>query len=321
MRNISVYLNENASNGDKNWQQLINNALFRSKIDYPISFTKEDVFSNLDQDIENNVDAILSVGGDGTVHTIIQKLAGTEIGLLVIPGGTANDFSKAMGPESNIKKIAQTIRLNSRKKIDLIEINGTFMATNGGVGIASDVAEEINALRKKYPQFKKIMQFSGKNIYSFFLAKKLLSKEIISHKLKFSSKNFNEIFYSPLILINNQPILGGSFEVAPNTNHADGKFNVTIFKHENRLELINCIIKILNGNYPHNYKNLISFETDTAQIDLLDSKEPIFFFGDGETFEKSTSWNIKCRHSFLNVFSPKDQKETKNLNAQIQSLA
>lgn len=320
MQNISVYLNQNASNGDKNWQKLINDALFRSKIDYPVSSTKEDVFSNLNKDIKNNVDAILSVGGDGTVHTIIQKLAGTDVGLLVIPGGTANDFSRIMGSELNIKKIAQTIRLNIRKKIDLININGTFMATNGGLGLAADVAEEIDNLRKEHPQFKRVMKLAGKNIYSFFLAKRLLSKEIVSHKLKISSKDFNEIFYSPLVLINNQPILGGSFEVAPQTSHIDGKFNVTIFKHKNRLELINCIVKIMNGEYPCNDQNLISFETDAAQIDLLDSREPISFFGDGEIFKKSTSWDIKCYHSFLNVFSPKDQIETGNFNGQIIGL-
>lgn len=320
MQNISVYLNHAASNGSHDWQGMINNALFRSTIDYPESKTIEELHSNLERDVANKVDAVLSVGGDGTVHSIIQKLAGTDIGLLVVPGGTANDFARVMGSSSNIKKIAQTIRLDTRKKIDLIQINGTFMATNGGLGFAADVAKEINELRKAYPQFNKFMKFSGKNIYSLFLAKKMLNKEISNYKFKIESDVFNETLYSSLILINNQPVLGGSFEVAPQTNHQDGTFNVTILKHENRLELINCLLKILGGNYPKDDKNLISFETSEAKIELLDSNHDLSFFGDGEIFKGDKTWKIKCCPAFLNVFSPKDQTDIANFSGQIVSL-
>jgi diacylglycerol kinase (ATP) len=320
MQNISVYLNQKASNASHDWQGMINNALFRSQIEYPVTNTIKELHENLDRDLENKVDAILSVGGDGTVHSIIQKLAGTDVGLLVVPGGTANDFAHVVGSSSNIKKITQTIRENTRRKIDLININGTFMATNGGLGFAAEVANEINELRKTYPNFKKIMQFSGKNIYSLFIAKKMLKREITSYKFKIASKEFNDIVMAPLILINNQPMLAGSFEVAPNTNNQDGTFNIMILKHENRLELINCLLNILNGNFPHDDKNLVTFETEEAKIDLLDGAEHLSFFGDGEVFNYSKSWEIKCVPGALTVFSPKDQIDYANFCGQMVSL-
>jgi diacylglycerol kinase family enzyme len=320
MQNISVYLNHRASNGGHDWQGQINQALFRSQISYPETQTLEELHSHLDRDVKNNVDAILSVGGDGTVHSIIQKLAGTDIGLLVVPGGTANDFARVMGSSNNIKKITQTIRNNVRKKIDLININGTFMVTNGGLGIAAEVASEINDIRKEYPQFKNLMKFSGKNIYSLFITKKLLNNEITAHKFKIESEEFNEVLCSPLLLINNQPTLAGSFEVAPGTNHQDGKFNVLIFKHENRLELISCILNIMKGQFPKNDKNLISLETEHVKISLLDNNNGLNFFGDGEVFSKSTHWDIKCYPQFLNVFSPKDQSHSNDFSGQMVSL-
>lgn len=320
MQNISVYLNHRASNGGHDWQGQINQALFRSQITYPETQTLEELHTHLDNDVKNNVDAILSVGGDGTVHSIIQKLAGTDIGLLVVPGGTANDFARVMGSNNNIKKITQTIRNNVRKKIDLININGTFMVTNGGLGIAAEVASEINDIRKEYPQFKNLMKFSGKNIYSLFITKKLLNNEITAHKFKIESEEFNDVLCSPLFLINNQPTLAGSFEVAPGTNHQDGKFNVLIFKHENRLELISCILNIMKGQFPKNDKNLISFETDHVKISLLDNNNGLNFFGDGEVFSKTTHWDIKCYPQFLNVFSPKDQTNSNDFSGQMVSL-
>ncbi|MBY0414107.1 MAG: NAD(+)/NADH kinase [Bdellovibrionales bacterium] len=320
MQNISVYLNKKASNGSQDWRGQINNALFRSNIEYPFSETLTELHENLDRDVKNNVDAILSVGGDGTVHSIIQKLAGTDIGLLVVPGGTANDFAKMMGSSSNIKKIVQTIRSDTRKKIDLININGTFMATNGGLGFAADVAREINEIRTVYPQFKQFMKFSGKNVYSIFVAKKLLNKEINNYTFKIKSDEFSDVVDSPLILINNQPVLGGSFEVAPNTNHSDGMFNVTILTHENRLELIHCLVKIMRGQYPKDDKNIISFETKEVDIELLSGAESLPFFGDGEIFNSTKSWNIKCLPQSLCVFSPKDQIDLANFSGQIVSL-
>jgi diacylglycerol kinase (ATP) len=320
MQHISVYLNPQASNGSESWQGKINNVLFRSHISYPVSSNMEELYENLERDVKNNVDAILSVGGDGTVHSIIQKLAGTNVGLLVVPGGTANDFAQVMGTSSNIKKIAQTLRLDARKKIDLININGTFMATNGGIGFAAEVAEEINEMRKAFPKFKKFMKFSGKNVYSLFAAKKMLNKEIASYTFRVESKEFSDVLETPLIMINNQPMLGGSFEVAPHTKNHDGTFNVTILTHQNRLELILCLLKVLRGEYPSDDKNFISFETKEINLELLDGAEKLAFFGDGEILNSDNKWHIKCYPEFLNVFSPKDQVDMENFSGQIVSL-
>lgn len=320
MQNISVYLNQRASNGNNDWQGKISNALFRSHVEFMSPSTLDELYEKLDQDVEKNVDAVLSVGGDGTVNTIIQRLAGTEVGLLVVPGGTANDFARVLGSSTNIKKVTQTIRQNVKKKIDLISINGTYMATNGGLGFAAEVASEINELRKMFPQFKSFMKLSGKSIYSLFLAKKLLQREIKSYKLRITSNEFSETLLSPLILINNQPALGGDFIVAPRTGHQDGLVNVTIFKHQNRLELVSCILKILRGDFPHDDKNLISFETESAKVELLDDQEGLSFFGDGEIFKKAKSWDIKCHPSFLSVYSPKDQKDMVNFCTQVSLM-
>lgn len=319
MQNISVYFNNRASNSDQDWKGAINNALFRSQIDFKSPKDLTELYLDLENDVVNNVDAVMSVGGDGTVNNIIQRLAGTEVGLVVVPGGTANDLAASLGSSQNIKKISQTIRQNVRKKIDLISVNGRFMATNGGLGFASEIAYEINQLRSDYPNFKNFMKFSGKNIYSIFLAKKLLLKNLESYRFKITIDGKEEIVESSLILINNQPILGGNFQVAPQTIHNDGKFNLTIFKHNNRLELISCLVKIFNNEFPSDDKNLKVLEIDQAKIELLDAKD-LSFFGDGEVFERSMVWDIKLYPNFLTVFSPKDQEDLTNICTKVSLM-
>ena len=299
-----------ASNGSKDWKGQINNVFAQNNIIFQAPSSLDELNQKLDVDVANKVDAVLAVGGDGTVNTIIQRLAGTDIGLFAVPGGTANDFARVMGYNADIGIIAQVLQQNVKKKIDLICINGQYMVTNGGLGLASEVATEINDLRANYPFFKKIMQLSGKSVYALFLAKKLLNWKIKTYKFKISSKEFSDTLVTPLLLVNNQPCVGGNFKVAPDTHHMDGKMNITIFKPQNRFQLIFCILKIFNGNYPYNDKNLVSFETEAAQIDL--SGDNITFFGDGEIFTQSKSWDIKCHANFLSVFSAKSRNNLVN---------
>lgn len=301
MQNISVYFNQHASQSSPHWQDKINHALFRSILDYKSPDSLEALESELENDVNNAVDAVLSIGGDGTAHNIIQKLAGTDISLLLVPNGTANDLANGLGASTNIKAITKTIRNNNVKKVDLISINGKYMATNGGLGFASEVAQKINELRVTHQSFKSFMKLSGKSIYSMFLAKKFLSETIKSHIFKIESLEYSDTLTTPLILINNQPILANTFEVAPLTRHNDGTFNVTIFKHSKRIELVQCLIKILLGTVPTEDPNLVTFETKEVKINLLDDNK-LSFFGDGEVFQETNSWEIKMHPEYLSVF-------------------
>ena len=56
--------------------------------------------------------------------------------------------------------------------------NDWILSIDADERVTTELAKEINDLRKEVPQFKNFMKLSGKNIYSLFLAKRLLSKEI-----------------------------------------------------------------------------------------------------------------------------------------------
>ena len=75
MSKISVYMNQNASHCSfEYWQERIHRSLFRSEVVYRTPKTLIELNQLLRFDIANNVDTIVSVGGDGTVNTLIQEL-------------------------------------------------------------------------------------------------------------------------------------------------------------------------------------------------------------------------------------------------------
>ena len=97
MQKITIYLNKQASNTSySHWKKRITRQLFRSELIFRTPSSIEELNKNLQEDIQNKVDAIISVGGDGTSNILIQNMANTDIGLLVIPAGTANDLASEL---------------------------------------------------------------------------------------------------------------------------------------------------------------------------------------------------------------------------------
>jgi len=282
MQEISIYLNARASHAGSNfWEKEIRKRLFRSSLTFRRPVDLHELENNLLQDVERGIDTIISVGGDGTANTLIQKLADQNIGLLVVPGGTANDLACELGTINRIEEVISWVRARETKKIDLIKVDDKLMATNGGIGLGGSVATRINNIRKRIPLFKKLMKLTGKNIYSFFAASELLDPNLPYYKLEVSCEQFEGEIYGPGLLINNQPKLAGNFNVAPATCNSDGKFNVMLFTHSHRGKLIQCLWRMGQGKCVKADRDIVNFETDKITIKNVNTKE-ISFFGDGE---------------------------------------
>lgn len=300
---ISVYLNSRASSVEKVlWKKEIENQLFRSELLFRSPETLERLDEMLEEDLENKVNTIISIGGDGTVHTLIQKLAGKDVSLLVLPAGTANDLAVELGQMTHIRQCVWCIRLNKTKKMDLIKINDRYMATNGGLGIAGEVAFNINRLRKKFPFFKKIMKTVGKSIYAMGLGKEWIFSKVPPMELLIKCDKFAGMVRTHLLMINNQPSIAGRFNIAPKTENDDGFFNVTIFKHQERLRLLKAIMSFSMGKFPHDDPDLITFETKKIRIENVNEHQELHFFGDGEVFRSNNVFDIEIQEKALSVY-------------------
>lgn len=304
MSRISIYSNKRASNSHDSFIRELKNHLFRheTKINQPKSV--DELRALLEKDLEEKVEYIFAIGGDGTVNTILQKIANTSINLLIIPAGTANDLAKEVGMDRTIKKIMKVFQHRTSSEIDLIKVNDRFMATNGGIGCAADVALKINLYRENYIGFLNIMKNVGANIYPLVFTKEMAFAKMKRYHLKLESPDLplpNPIIKAPIVLVNNQSVLGGKFKIAPETKNNDGKFNVTILKHKTKAALLNCSFNLLTGRYPHKDKDLVSFETNKIKISNMDN-DPLSFLGDGEILCEERVFEIQACPQALKVF-------------------
>lgn len=129
----------------------------------------EEIVSGLTRD---DFDAIVAVGGDGTVAEIINGMLGPveldEDGkvapgdrpqpeqlpaLAIIPTGSANVFVRALGfPASPVEAthvLARLLERNQRRKICLGTWNERWFAVNAGFGLDADVLARVDRAREK----------------------------------------------------------------------------------------------------------------------------------------------------------------------------
>lgn len=307
---ISVYLNPKASGANHSFSMdELKKYFFRHELRINMPGSLEEMIALVKKDRENKVDCIFSIGGDGTCHTIAQHLIGGETKLMVLAGGTANDFAGEIGTNGALKKLAHIFHAQSTKKVDMINVNGKYLMSNGGIGIAQEVAAIVNRYRKESELFQKFMKKTGKHAYSAVFAKHLLLSKFNLNKVFVDSPDMpllNKQVESPLILINNQPKLGGTFHVAPDTKNTDGKFNVTIFTHDNRLDFIRTAMVYMTGGHAEDDKRIIRFETDKVKLMSL-AESPLTFFGDGETWNPAMELEISVIPKAIEVFSPVEE--------------
>ncbi len=77
---------------------------------------------------EQGCDAVIACGGDGTVHEVAQALVGTEVGLGVLPLGTANALAADLGLIASPPEVARRLLTAARQRIPVGRISYTDRA-------------------------------------------------------------------------------------------------------------------------------------------------------------------------------------------------
>jgi diacylglycerol kinase family enzyme len=304
MSKICIYSNSHAATAEgMNWSPELSTIFYRQELIFRKTETLDELAEKLKEDISSGCTFFISIGGDGTVNAMIQHLAGYDVKLLCLPGGTANDLSSELRIPHASSQILRMVQAKSYKKIDLIKINEKYMATNGGIGLPVKLIEEINHLRMKSSFFKLIMSKTKAHIYALFLIKNLVLSKLAYNRLHIQCDDLpisENQFNTPLILINNQRFLGGKFNVGEDTRNDDGTFNVKIFTHENFFSFIRDLL-LMRLNRFKGSKNVLNFETKKLNLSSLNG-EQITFFGDGELLMRDSKIQIQICPNLLSVY-------------------
>ncbi len=93
-------------------------------------------------------DAVIAAGGDGTVNEVVNGIAGTETALAVIPGGTANIWTREVGSPRHPGSVAAMLERGECRRIDLGVANGRYFLLMASFGLDSAVAASVSGFAK-----------------------------------------------------------------------------------------------------------------------------------------------------------------------------
>jgi diacylglycerol kinase (ATP) len=178
-------------------------------------------------------DAVIAAGGDGTVYGIVNGLARhkrLDIPLGLIPTGSGNDLSKAIGVPRNARAALARLTTSGQKKIDLGLVNGHYYANSLAIGFDARVAHLANEIKEETRK-------TGLSLYMTALFRIVLH-DYYCHEIKIRVDGGSwETRKVVLAAVNNGPIYGGGFKITPGADNMDGLLEVCVIDAMPRWEL------------------------------------------------------------------------------------
>lgn len=277
-----LIINPTSGNGKskKNWKR-ISDELKNQNISFSFAFTE---YSNHEEilvkdAIKNGFTKIISVGGDGTLHHVVngimkQNLVETNsIQLAVIPIGTGNDWIKTYNISAKIEKSILIIKKGKSVLQDIGKLTSknntiTYFNNVGGIGYDGYVVSKL----------KKLKRFGGIAYLLSGLAGLLLYKPV-DFIIEINGKKFQEKCL--MVIFGICKFSGGGMQFTKDINPSDGLFDITIAKNLTLFDMILNLPKLYNGKIV-NHKKITTYKTDVIKVTPKLTSEKPFIQTDGE---------------------------------------
>lgn len=235
-KNFLLIFNDEAGKGSSfSKKDAITKYLKKHNCDFKI--IKADELS--DQAHLEMYDAVVAVGGDGTVLKTIPFLANKNIKLGIIPCGTANLFAASLCIPENINKALDILIHGSTTNVDIGKAGNEYFALRIGIGYDADV---VNGTKRFWKQkFGYLAYFIQGIINSLHLSNK-------SYKITIDDKTI-QVNANSIIIANAGNMFKNLFTIAPSGSLNDGKLDIFIPLAKNLWDFLLILFEILTGKH------------------------------------------------------------------------
>ena len=187
----------------------------------------------------NGAEKIVIVGGDGTLHEVINGLKKKEAIIGVIPTGTGNDFCRSIGIPADPRSAISTLSEGRIRKLDLGCVNDSFFINVAGVGFDAQVAQEINT---------GIRWLTGSPAYLAAVLKLIVTYRNIP--LRVILDNHTEIHLKSFPLaVGNAQFYGGGMRIVPYAVPDDGFFHICAAGDVRKRDVLITLPKVFSGKH------------------------------------------------------------------------
>ncbi|MGZ8889444.1 MAG: diacylglycerol/lipid kinase family protein, partial [Halobacteriota archaeon] len=176
----------------------------------------------------------VGAGGDGTIGAIGKQLIGTDVTLGLLPLGSVMNIARMLAVPRELDQAAAVLAARREATIDVGEANGEIFFEAVSVGIQAAV-------------FRHAQQFENgdwgspfKAVLEAFRYNPVRVELLLDDDLRVATRAL-------MVTVSNAPYAGVGMTVAPDARLNDGKFDVRIFRHFSKWELVRHLASVAFG--------------------------------------------------------------------------
>jgi len=232
-------------------------------------------------------DAVLAVGGDGTVGAIagVVDAAGGVLGL--IPAGRGNDFARQLGLPDGPEDLAAVL-LGPSRPIDVIEVGDRIVLGSVYAGLDS-VANEIANRTRALPDAW---------IYKYAGLRAIVRWQPATYQVTVDGAEHEVRGYG--VVVANSGYYGNGLHIAPDAREDDGLLEIVLLGEVSRMLFLRILQELPTGAH-----------TVRPEVRILRGREvrvsanrPVPAYGDGEPVGAALPVTARVRAASLRFLAP-----------------
>ncbi len=235
-------------------------------------------------------EVVVAVGGDGTVHEVAAACVGTDRVMGILPAGSGNDYVKALGIGTNLRRALDALVRGGVRRVDAGETGGTLFNNGLGIGFDAQVAAGVATAPAYLGGFGGYLWSAGKllaGLRCYEVSLKLDGAEAVRSK-------------TILVAVALGTTFGARFRLAPAARLDDGLFDVVWSEEVGRTEVLKLLPSAFDGTLLKHPKVHLA-RAQEVEVELSDSLPAHV---DGELLSPAHSFRARVLPGALQVISP-----------------
>jgi YegS/Rv2252/BmrU family lipid kinase len=221
---------------------------------------------------------VIAVGGDGTVHEVINGLMQlpqeSRPMLGVVPVGSGNDFAHAIGVPMQADQALRCALSGAPSSVDLglmTDEHGRKEYFDNTLGIGFDAVVTIRS--HKLPLVRGFLMYFVAVIQTIVLNHDPALMQIEADDRKWEQSNL-------LLTACNGPREGGGFQIAPDARPDDGILHYAMIKKVGRLMMLRLVPEVMRGTHG----NFPQVTLGSCKRMSVIADRPMYIHADGEIY-------------------------------------
>jgi diacylglycerol kinase (ATP) len=183
--------------------------------------------------VEQGCPIVVAAGGDGTIGCVAGEVEGSETALGMLPLGSVMNIPRMLGVPRDLEAAAELLARPEIRRVDVGEANGQPFYEAASVGMNAAMFSQA--------------QHFDEGDYSSPLRTMWVALRYRPARMRLELEQGTVHTRGLMVSISNGPYTGVGLTVAPRARLDDGRFDVVVFRHFSKLELLRHLVAIAFG--------------------------------------------------------------------------